>query len=789
MAGALACQAQEEAFISSISCGDWTIRYDSTTRVWNAFNKGKPVIVNGDAFIDTADKQRALSGGEYSTRTETSAFEDEVGKGKELKVILTDKAKWMDAALSLRLYENKDWIFARLKFKNISGQPQLLRELHLLRFAETGGLFIGDNPVKAKYMTQGWAMCDSYGIYPFGETVTGTKECNWSPFVMALHNPENGESAVVGFSRNERAFNWVNIRYDKNHKSPGELVQITAQSSYMDYNHEKLAAQNCSHNMSLPGTGIILSAGQELLSDELMINFTPDVLSGLEEFGDVTGRRQAMKIPNITPIDWQSWSCLVSESGGIKKNAVYANFEACTKLLKPWGFNECGRGECVQNPGSEKDAIRKLKTLGYPLIYFSLSPNIKYPPLSGELVTLGYNHIYNDFMCRLLGQSTNSARDSAISHAELYRNRYMTWTENVRQKAKEQGVDFIFTGFSGGPMGLSVGLVNSMRMGPDTPSGSYSNWVGFERKPPVPVSIGTYSTCYKIGVINSIMPALAGRWWMHNRLWKNYLDGLKVGEPLGIDQARSRASLVGLSGQEFSIEDKLAGDPENKIKYIIPPLDEERLAILRKALPACDVQLQKGELFRPMGLWARDGSPDQVRRLPNIYIRKICRSWNEWYLVGAFNLDDKNSQDVALDLSDLKWDWKNGYLLFDFWEEKFLGKYSEQPTLNVPPYGCRVLAVHQDTGNPQVISSSRHITQGGVDLEDVSWDKDRKILRGVSNGYPMQNYAVWVYVPPKFKYEKITANIPVEVKKLDANVLRLTFNVSSPEPIKWALQF
>ncbi|MCX6992317.1 MAG: hypothetical protein NT011_04150 [Kiritimatiellaeota bacterium] len=791
MLGALSCHAQGQA---SISCGEWTIRYDSTAKAWSAFNKGKPVVVNADAFIDTTDKQRALSSGEYAVRTETSTFEDELGKGKELKVILKDKENWMDAALSLRLYENKDWIFARLKIKNTSSQPQLLRELHLLRFAETGGLFIGNDPLKAKYMTQGWGMNDVYRVYPLAEAATGTNKWNWSPFVTALHNPASGENAVVGFSKNEKAFNWVNIRYDKNSKSPGALVQITAQSSYLDLikcnNHEK---QTIYHNESLPGTGVILSAGQEALSDELMINFSPDVLTGLEEFGDVTGRRQAMKIVNITPISWQSWNCLTSEllAGGINKTNVLSNLDACTKLLKPWGYNEYGLSlllgwdgnfNLASDADAGKEIVANAKTSGYSLVYLGFYPTNSSPdPLPGEIVTLGFNHIYTDFMSHLLGQRTSSARDSSLSHAELYRQRYMTWTENIRQKAKEQGVDFIFTGFSGGPMGLSVGLVNSMRTGSDVASGSYSNWCKVVDKSKNP-SKGTYASAYRVGAINSIMPGLAGRWWMHNRLWKNYLDSVKVGEPLGIDQARAWASLIGLSGQEFDICDKLAGEKE---KYVIPPLDEERLAILRKVLPACDVQLQKGELFRPMGLWTR---PKGVT-LPSIYIRKISRPWKEWYLLGAFNLDDKNPQDVALDLSDLKWDWKNGYLLFDFWEEKFLGNYSEQPTLKVPPYGCRVLAVHRDTGNPQVLSSNRHITQGGVDLEDVSWDKERKILRGVSNGFPMQDYAIWVYVPPKFKYEKITANIPVEVKTISENVIKLTFNVSSAEPINWALQF
>ncbi len=770
-----------------ISCGDWTIQYDSTAGVWNALKNGRPLIVNGDALIDTIDKQWTFSSEEYSRRTKTCSFEDELGKGMELSVQLTARqGSWINTELSLRLYERRDWIFVRMKLQNVSDRPQYLRELHLLRFSAgqaNGGLFIGNDIGKTMVMSQGFEM-EGVGRGMHSIDTVGSTTDVWSPFVASLHNPATGDSASVGFSRNERAFNWVNVLFDRNYNT--ELMQITAQSSYMNYVHE-LPRYNPPQYMREMGTGLRLSAGQEVLSDEVMINFNPDALAGLEEFGEATGRRAHVQMPGKNEILWQSWNSFVSEDQTTIRSDILQNNEAFTKLLKPWGFNSysCSimLGWADDDWAGEKnrwndfkETVARGKESEYPFISVVFHPkNVSPDPLSAELVTLGFNSVHTDFMVNLFGQGQGDlAMNPGISHAELFRKRYRAYTENIRHKAKELGVKLFLVGYSGTPMGLSVGLVNGNRVGADNGHGAYRNWGS--RNP----SRGTSSHAYQVGLLKSIMPALAYRWWMHNRIWKNYIESVKVGEPLGIAQARAWASLVGLSGQMFAIADKVAGEER---KYIIPPLNEERLGILRKVLPACDVK--QGEMFRPVGLW----KCSEACSLPGIYIRRIVRPWETWNVVGLFNLDDKKPRKMKMELAEMKWEWKRGYLLFDFWEEKFIGRYQKQPALSVAPYGCRVLAVHEDTGHPQVLSSNRHITQGGVDLEEILWDKNPMVLQGISNGYPMQKYSLWVYVPLRFRYKKITASVPVKVKKVDERVLRLDFNVSGPESIRWMVHF
>ena len=48
------------------------------------------------------------------------------------------------------------------------------------------------------------------------------------------------------------------------------------------------------------------------------------------------------------------------------------------------------------------------------------------------------------------------------------------------------------------------------------------------------------------------------------------------------------------------------------------------------------------------------------------------------------------------------------------------------------PASCRILAVRPMADRPQLISTSRHITQGVVDVAEEAWDVRGKKLNGVS---------------------------------------------------------
>ncbi len=72
------------------------------------------------------------------------------------------------------------------------------------------------------------------------------------------------------------------------------------------------------------------------------------------------------------------------------------------------------------------------------------------------------------------------------------------------------------------------------------------------------------------------------------------------------------------------------------------------------------------------------------------------------------------------------------YLAFDFWRNQFLDPISSSKEFDVPPGSCRVIALVNKADHPQLISTSRHVTQGLVDIEKVNWDDASKTLSGTS---------------------------------------------------------
>jgi hypothetical protein len=69
------------------------------------------------------------------------------------------------------------------------------------------------------------------------------------------------------------------------------------------------------------------------------------------------------------------------------------------------------------------------------------------------------------------------------------------------------------------------------------------------------------------------------------------------------------------------------------------------------------------------------------------------------------------------------------YLLFDFWNQKFLGKARGEYSVELPAHACQVLSLRPDRGRPQLVGTDRHITMGAVELKDEKWSAAKNELR------------------------------------------------------------
>jgi len=188
------------------------------------------------------------------------------------------------------------------------------------------------------------------------------------------------------------------------------------------------------------------------------------------------------------------------------------------------------------------------------------------------------------------------------------------------------------------------------------------------------------------------------------------------------DQAITRTSFVSLLGLPVNLGDDLRNLPDDRIDMI------------RRALPALDI--------RPMDIREASQNPNMV--LTNLL---ITMPYEEWNVVQVANLlTETNTITVDFD-KDLHMD-EGCYLVYEYWTHKFLGIMNHSVTLELPAYASAVLSIRKYTGKKQLVSTSRHITQGAFDLVDVHVDEQGNLC-GRSKVIAGEPYVITYYDPEK----------------------------------------
>jgi hypothetical protein len=100
-------------------------------------------------------------------------------------------------------------------------------------------------------------------------------------------------------------------------------------------------------------------------------------------------------------------------------------------------------------------------------------------------------------------------------------------------------------------------------------------------------------------------------------------------------------------------------------------------------------------------------------------------------VIGVFNWESQE-QNFDYPLDKLGLEANTEYVAFDYWANSLLPMMKGRLQVTVPAESCRVIAVRPRAPHPQLLSTSRHITQGIVDVLEEKWDARKKTLSGRS---------------------------------------------------------
>ncbi len=333
----------------------------------------------------------------------------------------------------------------------------------------------------------------------------------------------------------------------------------------------------------------------------------------------------------------------------------------------------------------------------------------------------------------------------------------------------------------------AIGNANSYFNGDDV----YNNWQGM---------YSLFSSIFANGFLNHLLVYVMPG------------EGIELGEPMSVADATKKRKPIVIE-TERDREEPLTGfgvtDAEARtlVSYIAltgvayplasvtPELPETRVKMLQKSLPTLPII--------PIDLFSRgtQSSWDKFKHVqPDYYIHhypeiidlKVNAPAGSYDVVGVTNWHSKEA-DKTLSFADkLGLDGKSKYVVFDFWNQKLLGTFSDHVDVPIAAHDTRILLIHPVMERPQLIGLSRHIS-GSYSLLSQTWDPSRKILRGVSASVPEVPYSLWFHISEGSRPIDVKAfgedksAVPIEMK-IDGGLLQATFSGQKTN-VAWEVHF
>lgn len=263
-------------------------------------------------------------------------------------------------------------------------------------------------------------------------------------------------------------------------------------------------------------------------------------------------------------------------------------------------------------------------------------------------------------------------------------------------------------------------------------------------------------------------PTYASRsYFLNGRVWWNDPDPVYVRPSVPIEHARLICSWV-----------TIAGDLSLCSEWL-PELPAERMDLLKRTIPSHDLPARPVDLFEndPPRLWLLTDDRTEPRR----------------DVIGIYNWTSEPLQ-VNESLERIGLPGKGPYVAFDYWANAFIPPFEARLRMTLQKESCRVLSVRTASDHPQLISTSRHITQGIVDVISEKWVGDS--LSGVSHVVGGDAYELRIVMPDaswhvqsvSVSQEDQSAGVKIADQHASAGV-RVRIDSTHNRDVAWCVRF
>lgn len=643
-------------------------------------------------------------------------IEDELGRGREARIELRHDQPAVHVTHVFRSYETNPFLMVTCTLKNVGEQEILVDDIAPIYIPPSKhGLILGDSGMRTwHWYTHGYGHGADYDAYTIGLMEYYDllqKPGRWA--INPLHSwwhtilgdPETNDYALIGaVTYNETPFRITLTPHGLGFNNKLELVATSEFS------------------------GTVLKPGQSLQSSEVAItNVTSRPWPALRQFTKLVAQRMNIDMSRKSPpVVWSSWYVPGLGSGITQRKildiadsiSAHRNVWPIDVIHMDYGWSEMsadpdwGNWEANQTkfPNGMKYVADRIREQGFePGIWIRpsvlnrgakiaqdrddmfINPAERGHPY-GELMIDSKHPESGDYFANLLEKITQQWGYSYVK-IELLTDEWRSQYARMREASGTDSVILACFNYAS-----SLGFADLQRVSNDI----HHVW----EYPKANKKWLAGALGLRYGAISTVL-----NFHENGHLWWIDPDGITLIDParkhLSTPQATDTemefyASIVGLSGGVVTVY----GD----FRKLKPSEDN----LLSRLTPS------SGETADVMDFFS---SP-----APTMLKLTLEKSFERWHVVGALNWKD-NPQTMTLDSRTLELDQTKTYHVFDFWNWRYLGELND--TLTLPeqqPHQALVISLREKTGQLQLLSTSSHITQGFVELDNVEVSRDE--IRG-----------------------------------------------------------
>ena len=183
------------------------------------------------------------------------------------------------------------------------------------------------------------------------------------------------------------------------------------------------------------------------------------------------------------------------------------------------------------------------------------------------------------------------------------------------------------------------------------------------------------------------------------------------------------------------------------------------------------------------------------------WLQEIDRPFDHWSVLSRIQWAQKREKEWKFDLlgvpqqevkfADLGLEAERQYVVFEFWTQKYLGKAKGSfiaPAMD-QSNGMQVFAIREARDHPWVLSTTRHISQGGVCLIDEKWDKATNILSGESAVVGGDPYVLTIHLPVGFKLKSAEVGGEKVESTSQGEIVAVRIVPSASKTVEWKVAF